>query len=151
MRFTIDASVHINALNRSEESSASSRDLFTALHRPLPPSASVPHEVFVPTLLLIEIAASVARIFDDTDRGIRVADAVLHLPHQTWVPIGGELTAASWRLAAQSRLRGADAVYGAVAERYGAILITLDRQQLGRLASRLTVWTPEETLRRIGV
>ena len=150
MRFTIDASVHLNALNRFEEHSAESRELFAALHGPSASADPTHHETFVPTLLLVEIAASVARAFDETDRGLHVAQAVLHLPRQTWVPLGGELTVASWRLAAQSRLRGADAVYAAVAERYGTALVTLDRQQLERLAPRLTVWTPAEALSRLG-
>lgn len=149
MRFTIDASVHLNALNRSEKDSATSRDFFAALYRPSPLLVKTQHEVFVPTLLLVEIAASVARVFDETDRGIRAADAVRHLPRQTWVPLDGELTVASLRLAAQDRLRGADAVYGAVAERYRAILITLDRQQSERLTTRLTVWRPAEALSRL--
>ena len=36
-------------------------------------------------------------------------------------------------LAAHTRLRGADAVYAAVARQYGTTLITLKRQQLERL------------------
>lgn len=91
-----------------------------------------------------------ARVYNP-DRGIHVADAVLHLPGQTWVPLGGELTVASWRLAAQCRLRGADAIYGAVAERYSAALVTLDRQQLEQLTPRLPVWTPDEALRRLAL
>ncbi len=149
MRFTIDASVHLNALSRREEGSQVSRDLFAALHRPAPPAKSIEHEVFVPTLLLVEIAASVARIFDRTEMGILVAEAVSHLPRQIWIPLDHGLTTAASRLAAQDRLRGADAVYGAVADRYGAALVTLDRQQLERLTPRLTVWRPDEALSHI--
>jgi len=44
------------------------------------------------------------------------------------------------------RLRGADSVYAAVARRHGAILITLDRQQLERGSSSLSVLTPADAL-----
>ena len=44
------------------------------------------------------------------------------------------------------RLRGTDSVYDAVARRYGAILITLDRQQLERGSSSLSVLTPADAL-----
>lgn len=49
-------------------------------------------------------------------------------------------------LAATARLRGADAVYAAVAERYHTTLITLDRQQLERLAPIVRVLCPADAL-----
>ena len=45
-------------------------------------------------------------------------------------------------IAANNRLRGSDAVYAAVALRFGTELITLDREQLGRLPKVLSVREP---------
>jgi predicted nucleic acid-binding protein len=50
------------------------------------------------------------------------------------------------KLAATSRLRGADAVYAAVAQRHKTVLVTRDRQQLERLASVIPTQTPEDFL-----
>lgn len=49
-------------------------------------------------------------------------------------------------VATRSRLRGSDAVYAAVALRYGAVLVTRDGEMRQRLANVLTVQTPEESL-----
>ena len=50
------------------------------------------------------------------------------------------------RATAQHRLRSNDAVYAAVALRFGSILVTLDREQHDRLARVLTSYTPGEAL-----
>lgn len=50
------------------------------------------------------------------------------------------------RLAAKQRLRVADAVHAAVAQRYGATLVTRDQQQLERLHPISPVLTPTAAL-----
>ena len=137
--FTVDASVHINALSPLENGSLESRlFLERVFRRPWP--------VFSPTLLLVEVAAAVARVFADTGRGLGMAQVVRGLPGQAWIALGDAMAADAARLAAECRLRGADAVYAAVAQRYGTMLVTRDRQQLERLRSTLTVVTPPEAL-----
>ena len=55
MRFTIDASVHLNALNPGEDGSAESRALLERLHRR-------PWPVHSPTLLMVEVAGADYRL-----------------------------------------------------------------------------------------
>src|SRR5574341_903991 len=110
--FTIDTSVHINALNSAEEGSLESQAfLEQAARRPWP--------TFSPTLLLVEVAAAVARAFDNAEKGAMVAQAVRNLPAQIWVPLDESLADEAALLGAERRLRGADAVYAAVTRRYG--------------------------------
>ncbi len=142
MSFVIDASVYLNALNPAEAGSATSQALLERLfHRPWP--------VLSPTLLLVEVAAAVTRVFDNTDRGVEIAQAIRGLPGQVWMPLDESLAGEAACLAARHRLRGADAVYAAVAHRYGATLITLNRQQLERLPSVVSVLSPAEALARV--
>ncbi len=137
--FTVDASVHINALKATEDGSAESQVFLERLHgRPWP--------VLSPTLLLIEIAAAASRALGDAEQGLVLAQAVRHLPGQIWVPLDEFLTNEAMHLAAELRLRGADAVYAAVARCYGTKLVTRDRQQLERLRSVLPVLTPDEAM-----
>jgi predicted nucleic acid-binding protein len=96
--------------------------------------------------LVVEVAASVARIFDDSERGAALAEAVWHLPHQFWIPLDEALAREAQHLASRDRLRGADAVYAAVAARFDATLVTRDRQQLERITAGLRVTTPEGAL-----
>jgi len=100
-----------------------------------------------PTLLVVEVAAAVARVLGDPDRAVGLAAAVRDLPSQSLLPLDGELADRALRLAAEQRLRGADAVYGAVAQRYGTVLLTYDRQQLERLPPAVAVAHPAEVLK----
>ena len=140
--FTVDASVHVNAASPTEAGATESHTFIDQLHgRPWP--------VFSPTLLLAEVAAAVARNKNDTAQGVAVAQAVRGLPGQVWVPLDDALAEVAVRLAAELRLRGADAVYAAVVKRYGTTLVTWDRQQLERLRTALPVLTPTEALTRL--
>lgn len=140
--FTIDASVHINALNPLEEGSPESQAFLERVSRR-------PWPVFSPTLLLVEVAAAIARIFDDTGQGLTMARSIRGLPGQMWIALDEALAEEATRLAAEYRVRGADAVYAAVAWRYGTTLVTRDRQQLQRLLPALPALTPAEALARL--
>lgn len=133
--FTVDASVHINALNQSEAGSADSQAFLERLQQ---------HGLTIvsPTLLLVELAAAAARALDASERGIALAAAVRQLPRQVWVPLDDAQADLAGRLAAEHRLRGADAVYAAVARFHDTTLVTLDRQQLERLPGTVSVQTP---------
>ena len=141
--FTIDASVYINALNPTEVGSSESQAFLDRVHRQ-------GITVFSPTLLLVELAAVVARVFNDPQRDIAYARAVQHLPGQVWLPLDARLADVALTLAAQHRLRGADAVYTAVAQQTGATLVTLDHQQLTRLPTSVRAVTPAEALAQLG-
>ena len=140
--FTIDTSVYVNAINSAEGgSSDSALFLERVFQRPWP--------VFSPTLLLVEMAAAISRIFDDAKRGLAMAHAARGLPGQIWVPLEESLADEAARLGAEHRLRGADALYAAVAQRFGTVLVTCDDQQLDRLRPALLVLTPAQALTRL--
>jgi len=137
--FTIDASVHINALNTAEENSLDSRTFLAEVHQGT-------FNIYSPTLLLVEVAASVARIFDNTHQGIALMNAIKTLPGQNWISLDDTLTQIAGELGAMYRLRGADAVYAAVTKKYETTLVTLDKQQLERLSPHFSVQSPTDAL-----
>ncbi len=137
--YTVDASVHISALNPVEAESASSRAFLAQVRQDRSP-------LYSPTLLAVEVAVALARILGDEERAVALALAVRSLPNQTLAPLDEALADRSVRLAAAASLRGADAVYAAVAQRYGTQLITLDRQQLERLAPLMRTARPADVL-----
>jgi len=63
------------------------------------------------------------------------------------IPLDITLAQQAADVAAQYRLRGSDAVYAAVALRFGSTLITLDREQRERAAGVLVTRHPAEELR----
>jgi predicted nucleic acid-binding protein len=140
--FTIDASVHINALNPTEVGSADSQAFLERLRRD-------PRPIFSPTLLLVEVAGAVARSLDDAGQGMAIAHALRDITRQIWAPLDEAVAEEALRLAAERRLRGADAVYAAVARRYRTLLVTRDVQQLERLPPIVPVSPPEEAFARL--
>ncbi len=77
--YTSDASVHVSAVNPAEADSATSQAFLALVRQQWLP-------LFCPTLLLVEVAAAVARAFDDADRAVALAAALRGLPNQTPAP-----------------------------------------------------------------
>ena len=78
--YTLDASVHISALNPFEVGSVDSQALLAQLQRRRLP-------LFCPILLMVEVAAAVARALNDAERALGLAAALRGWPNQTLVPL----------------------------------------------------------------
>jgi predicted nucleic acid-binding protein len=136
---TIDASVWISALRPQEEGSQASLAWLEKIRQTEEPILS-------PTLLLPEIAAVLARAGEKHEDVLRVVEQVRRLPHQLLIPLDETTAQTAAELAERCKLRGADAVYAAVAFRFGSVLVSRDREQLERLRGTVQVGLPEENL-----
>ena len=137
--FTVDASVFLNGFNPYEPGHEESHRLLTHMQEHAIP-------IIVPTLLLPEVAAAVSRGREDADLARQFAAALRRLPHLVLVPLDETLAGQAADAAAQHRLRGSDAVYAAVALRFGSTLVTLDREQWERVADVIPARLPTEAL-----
>ena len=137
--YTIDASVFLNAFNPYEAGHEDSHNLLARLQEQAVP-------IIVPTLLLPEVAAAIGRGREDEGLARDFATSLSHLPHVVWVPLDMALAQQAVEVAARHRLRGSDAVYVAVALRFGCILVTLNREQRERASHALTACHPVEAL-----
>jgi predicted nucleic acid-binding protein len=140
---TVDASVLINAFNPAEPHHADSNRLMAHVR-----SHGIP--VIAPTLALPEVAAAIARTTGDSETAQRFAEQLRILPGLILVPLDETLALQSAQVAAENRLRGSDAVYGATALRFGSPLVTLDGEQLERLKPMLRTLTPRQALDDLG-
>jgi predicted nucleic acid-binding protein len=140
LRYTVDASVFVNAFNLHEEGHTQSLAILSAIQEGNDP-------VIVPTLLPAEIASAVARASGDSTGALNYANATAALPHLILIPLSPATARQAAELAANHRLRAADAVYVAVARRYGTTLVSRDEEQRSRGAAVVTCQTPEEALR----
>jgi predicted nucleic acid-binding protein len=132
---TVDASVFVNALSPDENGSDESAELISRLKQD--------DVVFIqPTLFIPEVVASIARKQDSTDIALEILHDFKKFPKLILVGLDDDFADFASEIAANHRLRGSDAVYAAVALRFGTELITLDREQLDRLPKVLSVREP---------
>ena len=100
--------------------------------------------VSAPLLVLSEVAGALAR---QTGNPAVAEKAAAFLREQPWIqlaPLNDALATAAASIAAQQRLRGADAVYVALAAQEDGALITLDREMLQRAPGTVTAITPSD-------
>jgi predicted nucleic acid-binding protein len=134
---TIDASVLVSALSSVEVAHQASFSFIESLD-------TRKCLVVLPTLVRPEVAGAIVRITGDSDAAQRAARfAFLPVP-ASFVALDDKLAAEAAELATAARLRGADAVYAAVARRYDATLVTLDGALREKLPSAIACRLPQE-------
>jgi predicted nucleic acid-binding protein len=129
---TVDASVFVNALSPDEDGSDKSTEFVSRLKQ---------EDVVLiqPTLFITEVVASIARKQDSAGIALEILHDLKKFPKLTLVDLDDDFADFASEVAANNRLRGSDAIYAAVALRFGTELITLDREQLDRLPKVLSV------------
>ena len=140
MKYTVDASVFVSAAREAEENHQASLRFLRMLE-----ARGV--TVVCPTLVLPECAAAIARPTGSAALATELVKLVVSFPGMDLVPLSAGLSTAAARVASLYRLRGADAVYAAVAVELGAVLVTWDREMLERCSGVVKTITPEYALR----
>lgn len=102
--------------------------------------------VTVPVLVWAEIAGAIARRSGDAEKALEVTRFIAAQEWLTSQALDAALAEESARHAARLRLRGADAVYVALAARRRVPLLTLDVEMLARGQGLVQVLTPEQWL-----
>ena len=108
----------------------------------------VAHEeaIVASALALAEVAGAISRRTGRSDLGTRAIASLQRLPSASLIPVDVELAQLGADLAAGLRLRGADALYVALARRLGVPLVTWDREQRERGREAIVAWTPTAML-----
>ena len=135
MTVTIDASVFVNAFSPTESGSDKSLEFISRLKE-----QSIP--IILPVLVLPEIVSALSRKQGNSESALQLAREIKSLPNITLIAVDESIADLAVEIAANNRLRGSDAIYAAVALRFGTELITLDREQLDRLPKVLSVREP---------
>jgi len=134
---TIDASVFVSAFTPTEPAHQASRTFMMNIRE-----QSIP--IIVPVLVLPEISAALSRGQGKPELGKAFVQELKSFPNTTFISVDETVANLAVEVAANNRLRGSDAVYAAVALRFGTELITLDREQLERLPDVLSVRSPSK-------
>jgi predicted nucleic acid-binding protein len=135
MPITIDASVFVSAFVPTEPAHQASKTFMLGMRE-----RSVP--IVVPFLVLPEIAGALARGYGQPEFAKAFVLELRNLSNITFVDLDESVANLSVDIATNNRLRGSDAVYAAVALRFGTELVTLDKEQLIRLRKIIIVHEP---------
>lgn len=141
-RHTLDASVLLAAFNPAEAAHAEASKFLAALR-----DAGLP--IIMPALVFPEVAATINRTQAEPSLAVGFANALKRLPNLVVVALDEDLGLRAATIAAQHRLRGADAIYAAVAQQYGCVLVTLDREQRERAPASVRAKTPGQAIKSV--
>jgi predicted nucleic acid-binding protein len=140
--YVIDASVHVADARPQEPRHSEARALLARL-------AVEARVVYLPEIVLAEIAAAVSRGTGERELAQGLVAALRRVPHFEYVSVDDVLGDLAASLAAEYQIRGCDAVYVALARQRGVPLISLDRQQRGRVPPDVVARSPAEELARL--
>lgn len=133
----VDASVWVSRYLPTEDTHRASREWLEGYFR-------TGGRLAEPMILLVEISAAISRRTGAAGTARETAEQLTRLRGISFLPVDRRLAAVATWLAADRQLRGADALYVAVAHRLGVPLVTWDREQLERAGSLVRVATPDE-------
>lgn len=138
---TLDANVFVAAEIRSEpDHEAAQRVIAIAVEQGL--------RLHLPWLAVVEASVAIGRRFGDADLAARLAAELADMPGATFHPLDRTLALLAATMGAECRLRGADAVYAAVARRHGTCLVTCDDELRRRTAGVIDALTPKAWLKK---
>jgi predicted nucleic acid-binding protein len=136
---TIDANVFVSSSSLTDKLNAESEEFLRRAGRQ-------ELQIYCPTLLLPEVASAIIRPTSDINAARITLASVETFPGIRFVPLTVQGAQAAVQIALRCRLRGADAVYTAVAQEFGTTLITWDQELLARAGTAVPTMTPGDWL-----
>ncbi|MCP5099073.1 MAG: type II toxin-antitoxin system VapC family toxin [Chloroflexi bacterium] len=100
--------------------------------------------IAAPIVLLAEVGGAISRRLGKADIGERTINQLLAIPSLRLVSIGHALGIQAAQIAANHQLRGADALYVAVASQLNIPLVSWDKEHLQRVSGLITTYTPKQ-------
>jgi predicted nucleic acid-binding protein len=108
------------------------------------------NDLFCPALILAECAAAIARPTGDDALAEELVSMVAGFPNLQLIALDAALAHRAAQIAISQRLRGADAIYVAVAESFDATLITWDSEMILRGQPVAPALTPADWINQAG-
>jgi predicted nucleic acid-binding protein len=121
---------------------ARSTSTSTASRRWLTQHAQAGDQWVAPALMPAEVVGAISRRTGKPELATRALKHLLHLPGLRLVALDRRLGKAAAQLAASAGLRGADAVYAALAQHLSIPLVTWDEEIGQKVGDRLTIVQP---------
>ena len=132
----VDASVFVSATLASDAHHRASIDWLSRWFR-------LGQPLCAPMMLMIELAGAVARLTGNPLEGYRTIRVFRRLPQVQFFALDGHRATTAVAMAAELRLRGADAIYIALARELAVPLLSWDAEQLSRGTRFVATFTPD--------
>lgn len=139
MTHVIDASVFVSSSRIKEPNSHTSIRFIESLQQQ-------GQAIYGPALVIVECVAAIARSTGEITLATEIITLIKSLPNLQLVDITVTLADKAALIAMQHRLRGADAIYVALAFEVNATLVTWDNEMLVRGAPVVKTITPADWL-----
>jgi predicted nucleic acid-binding protein len=133
--YCIDASVIVNAHLPKEPYSFKSKAFLDLIKQENA-------KVFLPEIIIPEIASALKRATENPELAYQFAISLRDIPNFSLVPVDSHLANLAASIVSKTGLKGADAIYVALALDYNLELITLDKDQLERSKGIIKVRKP---------
>jgi predicted nucleic acid-binding protein len=140
--FVIDASVLIADLSPAEAHHQASRNLLDLIENSRNP-------IIAPEIAVVELASGLARGTGNAAVALQASRLLHRREGLRFVVVDGDLANLAAEIASEGQIRGCDAVYLAVADRFRLPLVSLDRRQTERAPKRIETLSPRAMLDRI--
>lgn len=127
--YTIDASVWVSAFEPNDALHAPSRDFLERV-------AETDLPVYGPAFALLEIGCAIGRRTGREDFARKAAAHFRAFPGLMLLPVDQALLEEALKVGLDRRLRAADSLYAAIARKTGSILVSWDRELVGRANAR---------------
>jgi predicted nucleic acid-binding protein len=131
----IDASVWISFLVRQDVNSAVTRPWLTRI-------LTEETAIAAPIILLSEVGGAISRRLGRADMGETAVNYLLSIPTLRLITMDRALGVRASQIAVNYQLRGADALYVAVAAKLAVPLVSWDREQLTRASDLIAAYSP---------
>lgn len=141
--YTIDASVFVRAYTMQDVASDVCDRFLTSIQE-----QNI--TIFEPTLVLLEVAGVISREYNNPMLGRISASTIMDFSHISFISLDYTLAQYGFEIAADEKLRGADATYVAVALRHSTTLVSLDQDHLLRAKRIVPAISPHEALSDLG-
>jgi predicted nucleic acid-binding protein len=138
----IDASVWVSRALPSDVHHSQSRVWATRF-------STTRERLVVPSIFLVEFGSAVCRRTDSAHQARKAVLKIASDPVFNIIDLDLQLISDSTDVAMDLRVRGADAIYVALAQRLNLALVTWDHEQLERAGPILNVMTPVQALERM--
>lgn len=133
--FCVDASVLTSAFIETEPHSQRSKEFLSK-------ARDGDIKIFLPEIAVVEVTSGIFRATKREDLALKFLGAVRAASNFNFVAVDQRLANRASGVVTITELRGADAIYVALAMAYGITLITLDRDQLRKAKKLIQVKEP---------